>query len=375
MLLSLFATLPAFDGSLPGILAALCGLVAFGIVAAPAAGGAAAGAGAPAAGGSSAEPPAAGEEAGDVIEIVHDEPAPQNAAGEGVDPDDDLEPDDHVDQAIRDHPEYKRLRNRTRSLQRKLAKVSPTAERLKGLNLDDLTFKARSYDAINEQIQRNPKLRALLGGDAEDGASSTGGARGKAPAAGDDFDESQFPFDPEAPGSAFLLQQARSLHSMSKRLEQQDGLIRRLADHLTGRQQAEVAGAWKSATDQAATRLPEKVRIGQGETATVVPLREMFRDTVYGAFQTLRSQGRPVTKEIATQVIKHYLGEFGVTSKGKSSAAAAAATQRNAETANRWPQRGALASQGTPASPRQPGENAFQAINRVFRGRRAAPRA
>jgi hypothetical protein len=352
-------------------LVALLSLVAVGIVAGSAASGAPAGPAGPASSGGAT---GASETPADVIEIVRDEPSPQNAAGaEDADDVDAEDPNEDADLNFRDHPRFKALKNKARKLQRHLAKAKETAARFTGVNLDDLTFKSRNYDALEQRIAQNPKLRAFLEGGPE---PTTGGARRSAEPSSDAFDDANFPFDPADPGGKFLLEQARTNHTLqgtlrqlTTRLERAEQDNRRLIEHLTGTQRTEIVGAWKSATDTAAAKLPEKIRIN----GTVMPLREMFRDTVYGAFQAAQSGGRSVTKELVNEVIKHYLGEFGLT-KGTGTKAAAA-TQRTAEHATTiWPRTSALVGQGTPASAREGrgAENAHQAINRIFRGRRPA---
>jgi hypothetical protein len=339
--------------------------VAVGIVAAPAPSGAPAG---PAG-------PASTETTPDVIEIVPDEPPPQTAAGaDDADDADAEDPNEDADLNFRDHPRFKALKNKARKLQRHLAKAKESAGRFTGVNLDDLNYKARNYDALEQRLATNPQLRRFLEGGPEP-VSTTGARRSAEPSVDAPFDDSTFPFDPSDPGGKYLLAQARSTQALQgtvrqllSRLEHTEQENRRLMEHVTGTQRTEIVGAWKSATDTAAAKLPEKIRIN----GQVVPLREMFRDTVYGAFQTAQSRGVKVSKDLVGEVIKHYLGEFGASKD--TVAKTAAATQRTAESATKWPRTSAFAGQGTPVSARDGRgvENAHQAIDRIFRGRRAA---
>lgn len=302
-------------------------------------------AGAPAAGGAPEAPPDR-----PVLEVVQDEPQPQNAA----DADEDDGPDDDADVPYRNDPHYKGLRNKTRSLQRKLAKAREAAARYAGVNVDDVVFKARQYDELERKLQSNPTLRKIVGGEQP---------QAEKPAGAGDFDPASFPFDPEAPGSSYLLEQAKTVHGLKQQLAQQQQLTQRLLAHLTGREHQDVVTHWKSATEEAVKRLPDRpVRYGD----VLLNVRELFSDAVYGAFQTMTAKNMRITKERAADVINHYLRKYGAVAGGQQPSAAD--RQRAAEKSTQWPT-SLGGGRGSPASPKPSGLNIHQVTQQMRQGK------
>lgn len=282
--------------------------------------------GLPAGGGS--EPPI------DQADAPQGDEAPPQAAPDADEDDVDFDPTEHDDLPFKDHPRFKALANKNRRLQRNLAKARAVSERVKQLgNLDDLVVAARNYADLQRSAESNPRLRALLnGGEAEPEP------RGRRAPAADDFDAKDFPFDMSAPGASWLLQQAKAVHETRQALQQVLGAVQAMQQARQGEQVSRVVSTWREATEAAAAKVPERLN--------GLPLRQLFRDAVAGAFAFAREKNLKVDPK---RVIDHYLKEYKVPTPAAASASDAA-RQRMAENNRSLPRGAVMAGGGPPAA-------------------------
>jgi hypothetical protein len=226
----------------------------------------------------------------------------------------------------------------------------------------DLIAGHRQSREFNEALQRNPELARLLrGGPAPAEGGGRAATRAPAPAAATEFNEADFPYDTSTPEGRYFFEQMKASHATGQRVQLLEGLVQRLVAHISGGERQTVEKAWQSETEAAAKTLPEKIRVGK----TVLHVREMFADTVYGALQHARNTGMRVTPELVKRVISHYRSEMAQGGPANPGAA----QQRIAENNKTLPRAGQLGG-GTPASPR--GRETVQQVSARLRRLAAA---
>jgi hypothetical protein len=301
--------------------------------------------------GGAGDPPAdgaadddAGENAGD------DDRAARGSSDDDEDEDDD---EDLRDDAEVTQERFKRVTAKLRKLSRRDRRFTPTRARLKelqdaGISLDDLMTSHRNFHALDAQIRRNPKLRALVHGDGTDEPAETG-RRASRQASDEEFDESTLPFDPNASeANRYFANLARKNHEQEKTLRQLTERLNKAEGRDTQRTEREESREWKTVLDGALARIKQ------------TSLKSTLSDAVVAAFQRRSQHGKS-----ATQVVNHYITQLekdGLLSaqEAKDAKAAnktgqptsrAAMQQRIAENNRNLPR--TVAPQGQPTAARQ----------------------
>jgi hypothetical protein len=294
----------------------------------------------------------------DSAQVAETDVSVDAAAHAAVDDDDDepdLKDDVHRDKPWANDPDFKRMMNRARRLQRQNAKYRPHIEKLRAFgiadNLDDVVTRARRYDEVQPLLRR-----AATNGETSRAAQPP--QEYQPPA----FDKNAVPFDPNDPGGRWLIEREEQHHNRFHTLV---GVVHQMARELhalreghQGEQRSREVGAWRGEIDKASKLLPEKVN--------GIPVRTLFSDAVIGAFHQAKVTGRRIDP---TAVITHYLREFSAQKKNPA-ALSAAAQQRIAENNRTLPGRQAFAG-GTPAEARnRKDERVKDVTKRLLGGRR-----
>ena len=247
-------------------------------------------------------------------------------------------------------PAEERLRNvlkKFRKARRQLAKFKPLADRLKGVDVDEVLQGHRQFLTLRERLATNKRLQRLLIEDGADGAADDqsddapagrGADRGRAV---EEFDESTLPFDPNASPSnryfadffkrhhATAREQERMVRTLSKRIEQLEGGLQQ-------RDQRVISERWQNELNAALSQIkgPDRVMVKNQQT--------VLKDLVTAAFR-LAPKGTDPKK-----VIAHYSGLLGIKpTQGQLSAAQA--KQRAAIRNASLPRTGGGAGVPTPA--------------------------
>ncbi len=248
-----------------------------------------------------------------------------------VDDDDESAADDAElnDAPFKDDPRFKRLQNRVRSLNRRVAKSREFVETARALGLTpaqlrDVADHARRYQEALPVLKSREFLEVATR--LAQGGNSAPQDRRPQPFV---FDDSDFPFDRNDPAGRWMYDRekhhAQEKHELREMVRSLSNDVAQLRGGFTGQQRAQEVGTWSTAIDGAASRIPEKVN--------GIPIRTLFRDACVGAYKEARSRGTRITPQ---QVIAHYLKEFNLPSSTQT-AARAAATQRMAEQNQRRP--------------------------------------
>ncbi len=255
-----------------------------------------------------------------------------SAVPDAVDDDDEGAADDAElnDAPFRDDPRIKRLRNRVRSLNRRVANSREFVETARALGLKpqqlrDIADHARRYQEALPVLQSREFLevatRVARGGD------TAQQDRRPQPFV---FDDSDFPFDRNDPAGRWMYDRekhhAQEKHELREMVRSLSNDIAQLRNGFTGEQRSREVGAWRSTMDAAAAKVPEKIN--------GIPLRTLFKDAVIGAFHMAKQRGVVLNPQ---QVIAHYLKEFNLPSSTQAAAKAAASQQRMAEQNQRRP--------------------------------------
>lgn len=261
-------------------------------------------------------------DAGDGSQPSGDAVADEGAGDEGAAAGDDagreealedlLLDEDEDGQAERSHEErLKAVAKKNRKLKRQLAKLLPLSERLKGVDLDRLVARAQQYDDLSAQIRSNPKLRALIHGDADEPEK---GRRTPAAEPEEQFDESKLPWDPnESPVNRRMTDMARESFELRKQLKQLQARIDGVDGRETARTEAQVRDTWKT------TILSATAQIKDDGVATV------FRDVMIAAYENPKVRG----KYTPQQLVSHYLKVLKINPAEAAKANAAAAKTGN----------------------------------------------
>lgn len=252
----------------------------------------------------------------------------------------DEDDDDQPGQAPRTAEDrIKALAKKNTKLRKQMAKRLTALKRIEGMDLDELLYKARSYDNFDAATRRNPRLRALLdGGDADDDTADGPTARprkgkmNEPPA----FDESALPFDPnENPTNRYFADMAKRNHALEHQLGQ---LVARLdgVEQLDGkRSEAAVTKEWTS------------VIRGASEQVKDPAVRDLFKDALLGAMHNPQIRG----KYTPQQIVAHYLKRLNI-APAQAQRAVAAARQRvatNNKNLPRHPPNGGMPAAARPA--------------------------
>lgn len=258
---------------------------------------------------------------------------------EDVDPLDLLttrdEPDEQTPQrTIEDR--YKALSKRSRKLEKSLKKSLPIQQALReaGVDLRTLMASHARLTAYEASLQNNPRLRALLEGNADDA-----GTDDRRPAAREEAVE--YPFDVNDPVGRFMQDfhqgTTKTNREILERLERMERTandrLGRIENTTVAQQRSSTMQSWKTAADAAAGKLDK-------------PVQKLFRDAVLAAAHGYLNGQHKLSPQ---QVIDHYLADFKVSDKQKRRASDAAA-QKTAERNQTLPRRPAQGS-GSPASP------------------------
>jgi DNA-binding transcriptional MerR regulator len=191
------------------------------------------------------------------------------AAGTGDEGDDEL-PDDSD---VAEHLPESQVRTRLRRTQRFLSKTArPVLERLRdpqsgryytAEQVDELRQHAQFFREIDPVLAANPKLVEMLRQEQERLRRGDSGATAATADAGDDlgdFDENGFPFDREAPGSDYLLTNARDVHGLKKEVRELRKLLTGVQTERTQDREQQLAGQWKDMTIKAADEVDPAYR-------------------------------------------------------------------------------------------------------------------
>jgi hypothetical protein len=253
-------------------------------------------------------------------EIAGDE----GGAGGGADVDDDsdvpldrLLVDDDVDDQTRPiEQRLKALDKKNRKLKRQLAKRAGTLQRLEGIDLDDLVASKRKLAEFNELLSKNPRIRALLNGDAEPEPER------RTPAADpeEQFDEANLPFDVnENDTHRFFAKMARQNFEMQKELKKLRGDLSALDGRDRTRTESQVRDTWRSTIVAAADKIKSTA------------VRKLFMDNLAAHYNDPRVRA----KFTPQQLVNHYLSELkadGLITEAQAKATSAAAAPATPKT-------------------------------------------
>lgn len=256
--------------------------------------------------------------------------------------DDDSDDDDYSDVPFNEHPRFKALTRKLSKQGRQLAKLRPVADRVKDVNVDELSLKARTADQLNAVLARNPKLRQQM----LEALSSPD--RGDEPESEPEFDSSKLPFDVSDESGKFFAKFYKEFLELRKENGRLSSHLKQMGEDSARNANAGEARNWKSAVTAAEAHVPEH-------------FREMFHDAVYGAFKEARERGVKVDPQ---KVIDHYLKKTGV-NKGVQAKASDAAAQRIAEKNKNLPHQPANA--GAPAGAKGDRKETVADVNRRLR--------
>jgi hypothetical protein len=270
--------------------------------------------------------------------------------------------DDDEDQTRTETERFKALQKKHRKLKRQLARKAGALQRLDGVDLDALIASDRKLRDFNAMLANNPRIRALLNGEAEPTEE-----RRTPPAAEpeEQFDDKNLPFDPDDkdnPVNAWLAKLARERFEDQKRLKQLQQRLEAADKRDAARSEGEVKRVWRSTIEGAATQI---------KSAAVA---DMFREACASAYDRVR------TKYTPQQVVQHYLSKLEAEglithAEAKATAAAAATTpsktpvrtdatkQRIAETNKHLPR--TPTATGTPAPARSARPNLKDIAKRI----------
>lgn len=318
----------------------------------PSSAGAEAGGGAP---GSAAD---AGDEGVSVEEVADGAEAQASAdADDGDDADDDYA---DLDQA---NPRIKSLVTRTRKLARQQRRHREIVDGMRGpggrfLNPTQLRQKAEYWDRVEARATTNPKLRAALFGDDDEPAAAGKPAKAAAGAADDDPFAA---FDPDHPATPLLKKLYENNQALQLRVDDLDRGFKQNETRQTEAQQRAEVTAWTEAITSASKSLPKIIKLPTGGTLN---LRDVFEDSVKGAYIAARQQGKRLD---VSKVIAHYLRQAGVNPTRAGQLAADA--QRAAEHNKTLPRAGAVVPGGRPSPARVTKETVADVSKRI-QGRR-----
>lgn len=296
-------------------------------------------------------PPAANAGNDDVaqeVEEVREEPESADGDGRAAsgDADTDDDEDDDYSDLDQNNPRIKTLVKRVK----KATRYRQIADQLRGpggrfLNAAELRRKADLYDQQATRRESPPAERQEK--------------RQAEPTIEDQFEQ----FDPDHPATPILKQQHKTIATLTERLDKlEKGFSTRETETKVAAQQAEVQ-VWKDATESAARNVPKLIKLPGGGT---FPLRQVFQDAVYGAYNVSRSRGMKLDVK---NIITHYLKQSGLSSQQATRVAADA--QRAAEHNKSLPRAAAVVpGRGNP-TPAKTSKETVADVSRRLRGGRS----
>lgn len=295
-------------------------------------------------------------------------PSAAQASGDEDDDDSDLELD-----PTDNSPAEERVKKLAAALKRakgKLRKARTSASRVQGIDLDDLTYKARSYERLEQQLRANPRLRALVDGDegTDTGPSATTRrpSRPAAPPAGE-WDPSSLPYDPEQDDvNRHMARRDRDLHDVQRTVAEMAPMVERIAaieerlgivfQQERNRSEAAEKGAWKAATDHALRFIPNPAD------------QETFKELVVRDFLLAKQGGRRLDPRKAIERIFDAFKKQGRVRAIQRRPGEGAAAQRMAEGNRSLPRPGAMVG-GSAAPARDKSKERISDVHTRFLGR------
>jgi len=254
-----------------------------------------------------------------------DDDAGRSDAGTKPDADDedDDEPgveEDFSDTPFHTHPRFKALSKRYNKMRRQVARMRPIAERVKGVDLDTLSVKARVADELQQVLGRRPDLRRAYM-DALSGADE--------PAPRDEvaeFDPEKLPFNVDDDVGKYFVAQHRTILALQKQIKELGGDIGSVKQSNAQSARKAYEGQWRVATESAAAQLPENIR-------------DLFQDMMYGAYRTALAEGKSPNPQHFVNTYMRSLRGRGVITARAAQRGSDAAAQRIAENNRSLPRR------------------------------------
>jgi len=260
--------------------------------------------------------------------------------------DDDEEPgveEDFSDTPFHSHPRFKALTKRYNKMRRQVARMRPLADRVKGVDLDALSVKARVADELQAVLGRRPDLRKSYM-DALSGADE--------PAVRDEaaeFDPQHLPFNVEDDVGKYFVAQHRTILALQKQIRELGGDLGSVKQSNAQSARKVYEGHWRTATESAAAQLPDNVK-------------DLFQDAMYGAYRTALAEGKQPNPQHFVNTYMKRLRERGLISAKAAQRGSNAAAQRVAENNRSLPRR--PAGGGSAASPRDGKPELVADVNR-----------
>lgn len=265
----------------------------------------------------------------------------------GADSDDDDEvEEDFSDVPFHEHPRFKSLTKRYSKMRRQLSRLRPVADRVKGVDLDALTVRARVAEQLEQVLAQRPDLRRAYM-DALSGSDQPG-PRDEA----SEFDPSKLPFNVEDDVGKYFVAQHRTILNLQKQLQQAVGELGGVKQVHAQSERKVYEGGWRMATESAASMLPENVR-------------DLFQDAMYGAYRVALAEGKKPNPQSFVNTYMKRLRERGLITAKTAQRGSDAAAQRIAENNRNLPRR--PAGGGSAASPRAGKPETVADVNRRLR--------
>lgn len=264
-------------------------------------------------------------------------------AGDDDDDDDLGVEEDFKDTPFHTHPRFQSLTKKYNKLRRQVQRLRPVADRVKGVDLDAITVKARVADELQAVLGRRPDLRKAYM-DALSGVDE--------PAAreeGEDFDPSKLPFNIDDDVGKYFVAQHREMLDLKKQLRAALGELGGVKQRETQSERKAYEGHWRSATESAAAQLPDNVK-------------DLFQDAMYGAYRTALAEGKKPNPQTFINSYMKTLRARGLITAKAAQRGSDAAAQRIAENNRHLPRR--PAGGGGAASPREGKPELVADVNR-----------
>lgn len=261
-------------------------------------------------GGAGVQDTAAADAGGGGAEDSAADAGADTGAGDAEPSDDDLlfEQEEPGANARTPEEQIQALKKANNRLRRRFGRVKPLADRLKDVDVDRVMARASRYDELEAAIQRNPKLRALLGdnNDSDDDQPTAGRDRtasaSKLPPLPTEFTADTLGFDPnESPANRVLANAIAHVAQLAARVEQLAGLdktVKGLDQSFRQRTEGEARSQWKAGLDM----LTEKVK-------AAMPGNELLLDAVTDAYKAAYLS-RAQHGRNPQQVVDHYLAKL-----------------------------------------------------------------
>jgi hypothetical protein len=303
-----------------------------------------------------------------------------DADGGDLPPDgDDALDDDHVllggdddDEQFSQRPleeQRKALLKSNRRLKSRLLKARTLTERFKGVDIDNLVSRARQFEQLERAARANPRLRALLSGDADPEPRATRRAESDPdlPPLPTAFTAETLGFDPDASPAnkvaANLFAHVARLQKQVADLSRLQPTVQSLERTVTSRTAAEERSEWNAALTSLESELK---RVAPGNALLVT----LGRDAIIGAYNTRAQHGRT-----AKQVVQGYIERLtnaGAISKKQAGQVSVATQSRMAAHNATLPK--SPAGGGTPSSAQGNQRLTLKDVHRKLRQGLVGPR-